>query len=664
MSAVRTILLLCLFFPATLLAGPNDPLGPRFVLIPAPQKIEHIDGQGLLYQELRDVVAEKTIDSTLDLPSAEGYMLRVADHRISIRAKTQAGLFYGQQTLNQLLEDARDQGLAIPACLITDYPAIAVRAVHLDLKHHLDAGFYYYHIIDVLASIKVNTVIIEFEDKLRYRKAPAVAAPQSISIEEFAAFSRYAHDRYIEISPLVQGLGHASFILKHPQYRGLRDDPKSDWAFDPMNPKTYELQFALYEDAMAATPFGKYLHVGGDEVGALGHSALSKTSGLSAIQLQMYWLKKVTDFALAHHRTPIFWDDMVFKLSGLYKTTYDPEMSSDTVAVLWKKNRPKLDADIALFPEKCIYMRWNYETPGVPGNKLAIEWYRAHHLDVMPATSAQQSYAVLQRNHSNFSNIKTFCLLAKAQSLDKILCTVWDDSSPHFETEWRGLYDFAWMSWTGSDVSEQDAHAAFRHRFFSPALDGPEYECRDSLESAITFWETAFLQEGDRESYYPSFKLMQLPDGKGRWSRQYRQKLQDAAAAMDNYRLIKDRIQNCMRLARRNRYALEVLDQINELQGYSANLLLLLKNYDETDPGKGKTQALMRIREWVNGFADMRANLEQVFGRTRMMGNPEGYIRDANLHLHLANGTNNTDWMYYYELPMNRLVDQWLHHRE
>ena len=50
----------------------------------------------------------------------------------------------------------------------------------------------------------------------------------------------------------VHGLGHASFILKHPEYKELRHDSTSDWSFDPLNPKTYELQFALYKDAMEA----------------------------------------------------------------------------------------------------------------------------------------------------------------------------------------------------------------------------------------------------------------------------------------------------------------------------------------------------------------------------------------------------------------------------
>jgi hypothetical protein len=78
-------------------------------------------------------------------------------------------------------------------------------------------------------------------------------------------------------------------------------------------------------------------HVGGDEVGTLGKSALSKASGMKPLELQMYWLKKVTDFAQKHNRIPIFWDDMVFKLADLYKTTYDPSIPAQEVADQWKK---------------------------------------------------------------------------------------------------------------------------------------------------------------------------------------------------------------------------------------------------------------------------------------------------------------------------------------
>jgi hypothetical protein len=78
---------------------------------------------------------------------------------------------------------------------------------------------------------------VEFEDKLKYERSPVVGASHAISIQDFEALSNYAYERNIEISPLVQGIGHASFILKHPEYKHLRDDSTSDWSFDPLNPK-------------------------------------------------------------------------------------------------------------------------------------------------------------------------------------------------------------------------------------------------------------------------------------------------------------------------------------------------------------------------------------------------------------------------------------------
>ena len=85
--------------------------------------------------------------------------------------------------------------------------------------------------------------------------------------------------RNIKISPLVQGLGHASFVLKHDIYKDLRDDLNSDWAFNPLDPEVYKLQFDLYLDALEAFPHGDYLHVGGDEVQTTG-----RKSGKNALE--------------------------------------------------------------------------------------------------------------------------------------------------------------------------------------------------------------------------------------------------------------------------------------------------------------------------------------------------------------------------------------------
>ena len=113
------------------------------------------------------------------------------------------------------MEDSRDFNLVIPQMRITDYPQIGYRAVHFDNKHHLDRTEYYYRTIDKLASYKINAVIWEIDDKLRFTRHAEIGAPNALSKQEVRAISRYAKERNIEITPLVQGLGHAGYILKH-----------------------------------------------------------------------------------------------------------------------------------------------------------------------------------------------------------------------------------------------------------------------------------------------------------------------------------------------------------------------------------------------------------------------------------------------------------------
>lgn len=133
--------------------------------------------------------------------SPEGYMMEINDKGACISARTMTGIFYGCQTLEQLMEDSRDFNILIPAMLIIDYPAISYRAVHFDVKHHLDRMEYYYQEIDKLARYKINAVIWELEDKLRYTRRPEIGAPNAISKQEMQALCRYAKERNIEITP-------------------------------------------------------------------------------------------------------------------------------------------------------------------------------------------------------------------------------------------------------------------------------------------------------------------------------------------------------------------------------------------------------------------------------------------------------------------------------
>lgn len=678
-----TLFVYLLFVTGSLFARDLD---KTFQLLPQPQSVEVLSGKGLNFDELSYVssaagtsipVLGEIVDglpqskrtgkgvwfqlSMINVPdSPEGYVLEISDKGVTVTSRDIAGLFYGSQTLEQLLEDSRDFGKEIPPMKITDYPAIAYRAVHLDTKHHLDRMDYYYRMVDKLARYKVNAIIWELEDKLRFTRRPEVAAPNAISKQEMQALCRYAKDRNVEISPLVQGLGHAGFVLKH--HWELRENPASDWEFCPSDPRTYEVQFDLYLDALEAMPYGRYLHVGGDEITAIGIDDRCKATGKSAFELQMIWLKKVCQFAVDHGRTPIFWDDMPLKYAGIWELALS-DKTEEEVAKEW--NTDKLDKAIDLFPKECVYMRWKYEDATSPAHQRLLKWYSDKGLKVMGATAASAGDSpFLPRKNTRSEYVRGFNRLVAENHLEGILATAWDDGSPHLETVWRGYIAQAEFGWNpeARDVEAFKKVHAQREYGFRP--DDNRMLFLDELEKAVFFFDGALVTSGRRNPAWgaTAFTLMELPDkaNPGAWSEKYKDKIAQARIEAKRYELIADGVRAAEQNALRNRYTLAVYEQLNHLQNYPTRLILALNAYDLAKDEASRRQAQAKVAEVCDYFASMRANLESVYSVTRFMQQPEGFIEDMNHHNHLASKTSNSDWMYLYEIPMVNEVKKWL----
>ena len=659
-------------------------LALTFQILPQPQSVEVLSGKGLDYSDLTYIQLAEGLDKetlpdlikSLPLSSSkgkgiilsltetgvpeseEGYILEVRRDGVRIRSRALSGLFYGCQTLQQLMEDSRDSGTPIPQMRINDYPSIAYRAVHWDTKHHLDRMEYYYKEIDRLARYKVNAVIWEIEDKLGYTRRPEIASPNAISKQEMKALCRYAKDRNVEISPLVQGLGHASFILKH--HWELRENPASDWEFCPSNPETYELQFDLYKDALEAMPYGKYLHIGGDEISAIGIDERCKATGKTAFELQMYWLGKVCDFARENGRIPIFWDDMPLKYGDVMR--FSNVQSEEEVARTW--NSDKLDKSINLFPKDCVYMRWLYGDATVAGHKRILQWYRDSGLTVMGATAASYGASpYLPRNDTNAGIIQGFSQLVAENNLAGILATAWDDGSPHLETVWRGYIAQAEFGWNPTGRSIEEFKKAHAQREFGFPTEDNTVEFINEMERLAFFFDGALVSSGRRNPAWGTsdFKLISLPDPEkpGEWSETYKEKIAKAKEADQLYQDIRAKIEKAHQIALRGYYTLEVYDVLNDLLHFPAMVLLSLNEYDQASGPAGREQAMKGIEEVCSYFETMRSRLLETYSKTRFMEQPEGYLPDQNRHNHLSAKTMSSDWIFYYELPMVKALRKW-----
>jgi len=654
-----------------------------FKILPKPRKVQFLKGQGLRIDELKVIRLEGDLSRPImgsilsrlpltredkrgtltlalsedkDLPqSEEGYILHIKNSRVSLESRGEAGLFYGCQTLEQLLEDSRDTDIPIPACRINDYPALSYRAVHIDVKHHLDTMKYYYDSIDRLARYKINAVIFEFEDKLRFRRRPLVGAPQAISIDEMAALTQYARERHVEVSPLVQGLGHATFILKHEKYAPLREDPESRWAFCPCDEGTYEVLFDLYLDAFDATPGSRYLHVGGDEVGEIGQCPRCKPRAdkEGKLALNLYWLRRVCEFAQKHGRVPIFWDDMLFKYAGVWDTMWS-DLEPKEVAPLWEKGEPILDSVLEQYPKNCVYMRWNYTLARQEGNIRALEWFKKRGLKAWIATAAQNVHPLFPQD-DRVNIIQSFIKLADEKDIDGMLCTAWDDSSPHMETYWRGLIASGDFSWNPEGRSLDEFEAAFLQREFGP-------ECVDAthlyseLFQAVSFWNRALCEKGNHRRIQ---ELINLPDpgDPGEWIRKNEERLEMAVDEAEKYLRLKAQLAELMHKSRRNRYHLEMLSAINDIQVTSAHMLLALRECDSSNQRR-RAQGMDKVRSALDEFDSTWKKLKEVYEKTRFLSYPAEYVQDR--YFHMASRAEDLSWMVEVEEQFHKNVRAWL----
>ena len=586
---------------------------------------------------------------------AESYTLKIEQEKIEIQAQDQAGLFYAFVTLDQLIEDAVNSNTPLPLVTLQDAPKIAFRPIQVDVKHHLEKKSYYYDLIDALAQLKINGIILEIEDKLKYKRRPEVASADALSIEEWRALSTYALARNISISPLVQGLGHASFILKHDKNKHLRDDPKSDWAFNPLNPETYALQYDLYLDAMEAFPHGKYLHVGGDEVQTTGRG-----SGKSALELNLIWLNKVSAFAAEHDRIPIFWDDMPLKQAGLMQPIYDTVMDPATVDSIWEVNEPKLNKFITQFPKNCVYMRWNYHKAESYGNGKAMDWFSSNGFRVMGATAGQTRWTLMPQRESNIDQIRIFAEQSINRNYNGLLLTLWDDDSPHFELYKRGVSAFVEYSWGGPKRTKEEFKAVYRHRKFGSEFKGEQYAFIDALDEPVALWTNLFVEAGNHRNALIhkenpiEEQLIDLPDfnKKGDWTKKYSARLEQLEAQKNQLEQAKKTLFKIQNQDAKSEYNLAVYNEVIQLVKYNFELMSQLKAFDTATTPEAEKKALDAIMTTGQTFSSVRAQMETVYSQTRVLKKPEGYILDQDHHNHPANQTVNFDWQFIGEILM------------
>lgn len=210
------------------------------------------------------VSVEQTADRDREVIAQQAYALDLTAEQIKITANTSQGLFYGVQTLLQLIK-SQGGNLWLPEARIVDWPDLQLREIYWDDAHHLEHLDEIKRAIRQAAFFKINGFSIKLEGHFQYKSAPAIVEPYALSPAELQELTDYGLRYYVQLIPYLDGPGHIAFILKHPEYAGLRAFPDNNYELCTTNPDSYKLLFGMYQDLLDANKGVKYFHLSTDE---------------------------------------------------------------------------------------------------------------------------------------------------------------------------------------------------------------------------------------------------------------------------------------------------------------------------------------------------------------------------------------------------------------
>jgi hexosaminidase len=194
----------------------------------------------------------------------QAYRLELGNRGIRITANAPTGLFYGAETLVQLVKEVNGK-YWLPEATITDWPDLEQRNIYWDDSHHLERMEVLKRTLRQAAFYKINGFVIKLDGHFEFKSAPAVVEPYALTPEQLQELTDYGLKYHVQLIPYLDGPAHVAFILKHPEYARLREFPDSNYEMCTTNPDTYKLLEGMYQDLLDANRGVKYFYLSTDE---------------------------------------------------------------------------------------------------------------------------------------------------------------------------------------------------------------------------------------------------------------------------------------------------------------------------------------------------------------------------------------------------------------
>jgi hypothetical protein len=263
----------------------------------------------------------------------ESYFLKVTSEGAEISAPSSAGLFYGVQTLLQMVECEGIQAI-LPAVEIHDWPALAYRGFMMDFSHgQLLRVSEIERQIDLLARFKANQYFFYSEMNIELEGYEVVNPDARYTRDEVRHIIQYARQRHMDVVPCMELYGHMHDLFRTEKFAdvGL---PRYGDEFDPRNPKALAVIDDLLAQMTKLFP-SPWIHVGFDEPWSLGK--IGMTPGKDPFQTFVQVLGHVAEEAKHHGKRLLFWADI---MNGASTLSNHPELIKQlpggTIAATWQ----------------------------------------------------------------------------------------------------------------------------------------------------------------------------------------------------------------------------------------------------------------------------------------------------------------------------------------
>jgi hexosaminidase len=303
----------------------------------------------------------------------EGYELSITSDSVTISANCPAGLFYGVQTLRQLLPIHSSETVSLPAVSIRDVPRFEWRGAMLDVSRHFFGVDDLKRFIDLISHYKINRLHLHLSDDQGWRieikswpRLTEVGGSTQVgggkggyfTQEQYTEIVDYARSRYVMIVPEIDTPGHTNAALaSYAELNSSEDAPalytdtrvgfSSLWINSEI---TYKFLDDVIREVAALTP-GPYFHIGGDEARSTSEEDYK------------YFIKRIQEIVAAHGKTAIGWSEIG-----------EAELLPGTIAQIWIptgfENAKRQGAKMILSPANKIYLDMKYDA----SSPLGLDW--------------------------------------------------------------------------------------------------------------------------------------------------------------------------------------------------------------------------------------------------------------------------------------------------